>query len=116
MDHERSDAIDSFIEAQDIPPNPRLSRSEAVAVIIRDWLQAQGYMPLPAGDTVHRPTMDAANALRDGEKPGPAASPTQVRQAGPAEMRDEPHRWSKQDEAVDESFPASDPPAANRFD
>jgi hypothetical protein len=24
--------------------------------------------------------------------------------------------WSKVDEAVDESFPASDPPAANRFD
>jgi hypothetical protein len=24
-------------------------------------------------------------------------------------------RWSKVDEVVDESFPASDPPASNRF-
>jgi hypothetical protein len=31
-------------------------------------------------------------------------------------MRDKPAKWEKQDEAVDESFPASDPPANNRFD
>lgn len=34
-----------------------------------------------------------------------------VRNAGPEAMRDKPHRWSKVDEASDESFPASDPPA-----
>ena len=34
-----------------------------------------------------------------------------VRDAGPAAMRDPPSRWSKVDEASDESFPASDPPA-----
>lgn len=35
-----------------------------------------------------------------------------VRAAGPAEMRDPPQRpWTKVDEASDESFPASDPPA-----
>jgi hypothetical protein len=34
-----------------------------------------------------------------------------VRSAGPAEMRDPPARWSMADEASDESFPASDPPA-----
>lgn len=35
-----------------------------------------------------------------------------VRDAGPGTMRDEPKReWSKTDEASDESFPASDPPA-----
>jgi hypothetical protein len=31
-------------------------------------------------------------------------------------MRDKPRKWEKTDEAVDESFPASDPPAHNRFD
>ena len=36
----------------------------------------------------------------------------QVRDSGPDAMRDKPSRsWDKTDEAVDESFPASDPPA-----
>ena len=35
-----------------------------------------------------------------------------VRDAGPESMRDKPKRkWSEADEASDESFPASDPPA-----
>lgn len=36
---------------------------------------------------------------------------TQVRDSGPAAMADRPQDWSKTDEASDESFPASDPPA-----
>ena len=36
----------------------------------------------------------------------------QVRNSGPEAMRDKPVRsWDKTDEAADESFPASDPPA-----
>jgi len=50
---------------------------------------------------------DAA-AFRDGHKPGPAASPVQVRNAGPENMADKPGDWDETDEAVDESFPASD--------
>ena len=35
-----------------------------------------------------------------------------VRDAGPKAMRDKPQRsWNNTDEASDESFPASDPPA-----
>ncbi len=35
-----------------------------------------------------------------------------VRDAGPKAMRDEPAgKWSKADEASDQSFPASDPPS-----
>lgn len=34
-----------------------------------------------------------------------------VRVAGPREMSDPPRKWDIVDEAVDESFPASDPPA-----
>ena len=35
-----------------------------------------------------------------------------VRDAGPESTADQPrHEWSKEDEASDESFPASDPPA-----
>lgn len=56
-------------------------------------------------------------ALRDGRAVGPRESPVQVRNAGPDEMRDGAKRaWTLLDEASDESFPASDPPAANRFD
>jgi len=35
----------------------------------------------------------------------------EVRQAGPEQMRDPPEKWDRVDEQVDESFPASDPPA-----
>jgi hypothetical protein len=41
--------------------------------------------------------------------------PVEVRNAGPDAMRSSPPEWDKVDEASDESFPSSDPPAANRF-
>ncbi|MBL8893140.1 MAG: hypothetical protein JNJ53_00985 [Rhizobiales bacterium] len=34
-----------------------------------------------------------------------------IRPAGPESMRDPPRCWDEVDEAADESFPASDPPA-----
>jgi hypothetical protein len=36
-----------------------------------------------------------------------------ARSAGPEAMRDPPKEWSQVDQSVDESFPASDPPAIN---
>jgi hypothetical protein len=60
---------------------------------------------------------DKAPAFKDKQKPGPKEADVQVRPAGPDGMREKPKReWTKEDQAVDESFPASDPPAANRFD
>jgi hypothetical protein len=60
---------------------------------------------------------DKAAALKDKKKPGPKEADVQVRPAGPDAMRDKPKKdWTPEDQAADESFPASDPPAANRFD
>jgi hypothetical protein len=56
----------------------------------------------------------AAPAFRDKDPIVPA--PVPVRPAGPESMRDSPNGWDKVDQAADESFPASDPPALNRFD
>lgn len=50
-------------------------------------------------------------AFKDGKPAGPRSSPVQVRPAGPDSMRDKHHKWDKVDQSVDESFPASDPPA-----
>jgi MYXO-CTERM domain-containing protein len=42
--------------------------------------------------------------------PGPVGQSGAARSAGPDAMRDPPKDWEKVDQAVDESFPASDPP------
>jgi hypothetical protein len=52
-----------------------------------------------------------ASAFRDGRKVGPTESDVQVRPAGPEAMHDRPKKWDELDEAIDESFPASDPAA-----
>ncbi|RZI76988.1 MAG: hypothetical protein EOP13_00455 [Pseudomonas sp.] len=55
--------------------------------------------------------MDRA-AFASGEStPGPV----EVRNAGPEAMASDPPQWDAVDQASDESYPASDPPAANRF-
>lgn len=53
---------------------------------------------------------DARPAFAGGE--GSRGNLNQVRSAGPEGMRDGARReWDKADQASDESFPASDPPA-----
>ncbi len=51
----------------------------------------------------------APAAFAHGETPGDNFA--KVRSAGTEGMRSDPPKWDKQDQAVDESFPASDPPA-----
>jgi len=58
-----------------------------------------------------RTASDAAAAYKGGKKPGPVSSHVQIRPAGPNAQADKPRQWDKVDEAADESFPASDPPA-----
>ena len=51
---------------------------------------------------------DAAAAMPNGRKPGPKESPVQVRNSGEDSDSAAPKKWDEVDEAVDESFPASD--------
>jgi hypothetical protein len=45
--------------------------------------------------------------------PGPVGQSGGARSAGPEAMRDPPKDWERVDQASDESFPASDPPAVS---
>ena len=70
-------------------------------------LGALGY----AGWKYYEKSRDKAPpAFASGQDPGENVA--KVRDAGPESMGDKPRRaWSKEDQASDESFPASDPPA-----
>ena len=52
-------------------------------------------------------------ALAGTGAPGAVGTSGAARSAGPEAMRDPPKDWSEVDQASDESFPASDPPAIN---
>ena len=54
-----------------------------------------------------QPSEHAAFAHGESDRP----VHTDVRNAGPEAMRSKPQEWDRVDEASDESFPASDPPA-----
>ena len=66
------------------------------------------------GPASGHPAGPLAHTLATTAVPTPA-SPA-VRPAGPESMRDDVPGWNETDEASDESFPASDPPAVNKFD
>ena len=70
-------------------------------LLTRLWYQAH--------DEDDRP----AAAFSDGKAAGFAGDTGGQRASGTEAMRDPPRDWSRLDEASDESFPASDPPAIN---
>lgn len=39
--------LDRFIEERDRPPHGRMTREEALATIVGDWLMGQGFVPMP---------------------------------------------------------------------
>jgi hypothetical protein len=56
---------------------------------------------------------DAVALSRGKTAPGAVGQSGAARSAGPDAMRDPPSQWGKVDQASDESFPASDPPAVS---
>lgn len=65
----------------------------------------------PENSEQDAPAHEQAAAFRDGKPAGPAEADVQVRPAGPGATRSGEENWDEVDEAADESFPASDPPA-----
>jgi hypothetical protein len=58
------------------------------------------------------PDQPAPALQRKKAAPGPVGKSGAARSAGPEAMRDPPAQWDREDQASDESFPASDPPPA----
>lgn len=73
--------------------------SALAAGVFYRWWQSRNDEDLPA------PALSGSGA------PGPVGNTGAVRPAGRRAMRDPPSEWDEVDEAADESFPASDPPA-----
>ena len=73
----------------------------AAALFARRWRGGDAQVP-------------AAALERGRTEPGIAGqSGAAARSAGPEAMRDPPTDWERTDQASDESFPASDPPAVS---
>jgi hypothetical protein len=94
-----------------------MERNRTTAILALIGAAAAGYAlvtllrRLTAGDG------DGAPALSEREDHVSSSDVNATRSAGPGAMRDPPKSWDRVDEAVDESFPASDPaPALSRVD
>lgn len=83
----------------------RLNRTTAILATI--GAAALGYMAVTAYRRMSEPR-GHGSALSDDERYS-AKDASATRSAGPDAMRDPPREWSGADQAVDESFPASDP-------
>ena len=57
------DGLARFMADRSEPPGAITDVESAANVIIRDWLQGQGYMPLPSDDDII-PAMDASAVPR----------------------------------------------------
>lgn len=73
-----------------------------------------GDQPLPDTHTdTDADDADADSDLADRPLAEPVGGQPHVRPAGPDGMRDGPVDWDAIDQAMDESFPASDPPSTS---
>lgn len=60
LEDELLDGVEGFIADRDEPPRGKMSYDDAINVIVRDWLMAQGYIALPDDPDTIKPALDAA--------------------------------------------------------
>jgi hypothetical protein len=65
LDEELLDGVEQFIADRNEPPNGKMSYDDAVNVIVKDWLMAQGYVPVPGKGAEITP--DSKPGLTSGE-------------------------------------------------
>src|SRR5690554_6244916 len=53
-------ALERFISHRDEPPRGRMTRTDAINVILRDWLVGQGYLELPPDQGAITNALEAA--------------------------------------------------------
>jgi hypothetical protein len=77
------------------------------------YLAVMRFWPRREEDDADRP---GQAALAESAGAGAVSHSGAARPAGPEAMRDPPEEWEEADQAADESFPASDPPAIKHVD
>ena len=65
VDDALMEGLDRFMKDRDRPPRGRMTRDEAISVIVRDWLMSQGYMPLPDDPNPITSASEAAEIPKD---------------------------------------------------
>lgn len=63
LDADLQAGVEAFINHRDEPPRGRMTQSEAVNLVVRDWLTGQGYLALPGQDGIVR-ALEAADVPR----------------------------------------------------
>lgn len=61
LDADMRQALEVFIAERDEAPTGRMTPSEAVNAIVRDWLTGQGYLAIPGDEDPVIHALDAAD-------------------------------------------------------
>lgn len=97
-------------ELANTPTGERIERLLQQRSTLQDGQEDPGAVET-AGLGIELAAAEEFRQIVEGLPPGSDDAPGFVRPAGPESMEEPPEEWDSVDEASDESFPASDPPA-----
>lgn len=69
LEEDLLEGLAQFMAVRDAAPNGKMTNDDAVNVIVRDWLMAQGYIPLPGSPDDIRPALEAAHVPEAQQSP-----------------------------------------------